>query len=134
MHPDQRTAVGRVLHDDRPTWSAAWQLFPGAIIYAWHAALHATTVAGDLETAGFTIRSQIIWRKQHFALSRGDYHWQHEPCWYAVRGTGQWRGDRCQTTVWDVANLNAMGGTRTGADTATGHSTQKPVRLLRSRC
>jgi hypothetical protein len=53
----------------------AWRLVPGAIAYVWHAALKATTVAADLETAGFTIRSQIIWVKQHFALSRGDYHY-----------------------------------------------------------
>ena len=33
---------------------------------------------------------------------RGDYHWQHEPCWYAVRekGKGHWNGDRKQTTLW----------------------------------
>ena len=28
---------------------------------------------GDLETTGFALRAQIIWYKQHFALSRGDY-------------------------------------------------------------
>ena len=32
-------------------------------------------------------RAQIIWAKDRFAFSRGHYHWQHEPCWYAVRGT-----------------------------------------------
>ena len=89
VNPQQRTAVGRVLNDDRANWTAAWHLFPGAIAYVWHAALKAPTVAADLEAAGFTIRSQIVWQKQHFALSRGDYHWAHEPCWYVVRGKGQ---------------------------------------------
>jgi len=28
---------------------------------------------------------QIVWAKQHFTLGRGDYHWKHETCWYAVR-------------------------------------------------
>ena len=130
VNPTQRTAVGRVMNDDCASWTAAWQLFPGAIAYVWHAALHASTVAADLEAAGFKIRSQIIWVKQHFALSRGDYHWGHEPAWYAVRGKGQWRGDRRQTTVWEVANLNAMGGTRAADNVVTGHSTQKPVRLF----
>jgi DNA modification methylase len=96
----------------------------------WHAGVHAAVVARDLEAAGFTIRSQIIWAKQHFALSRGDYHWQHEPAWYAVRGIGQWRGDRCQTTLWEVSNLNPMGGTPDGENQVTGHGTQKPVRLF----
>ena len=102
----------------------------GAIAYVWHAALKAPTVAADLEAAGFKIRSQIIWVKQHFALSRGDYHWGHEPAWYAVRGKGQWRGDRRQTTVWEVPNLNPMGGTRAADNAVTGHGTQKPVRLF----
>ncbi len=130
VSPTQRTAVGRVMNDDRAEWTGAWQLFPGAIVYVWHAALKAPTVAADLEAAGFTIRSQIIWVKQHFALSRGDYHWGHEPAWYAVRGKGQWRGDRRQTTVWEVPNLNPMGGTRAADNPTTGHSTQKPVRLF----
>jgi DNA modification methylase len=130
VDPRQRTAVGRVRNDDRVEWAEAWQLFRGRVAYVWHAALNAPIVARDLESVGFVIRSQIIWVKQHFALSRGDYHWGHEPAWYAVRGTGQWRGDRRQTTVWDVANLNVMGGTRAGDNAVTGHSTQKPVRLF----
>jgi len=130
VNPNQRTAVGRVMNDDRAEWTAAWKLFPGNVAYVWHAALKAPTVAADLEAAGFKIRSQIIWHKQHFALSRGDYHWCHEPAWYAVRGKGQWRGDRRQTTVWDVANLNPMGGVRVDDNAVTGHGTQKPVRLF----
>jgi DNA modification methylase len=96
----------------------------------WHAGLKAPIVAADLEAAGFQIRSQIVWVKAHFALSRGDYHWGHEPAWYAVRGQGQWRGDRRQTTVWEVPNLNPFGGTRAADNAATGHGTQKPVRLF----
>jgi DNA modification methylase len=129
-NPKQRTTVGRVLNDDCATWLAAWRLFLGAIAYVWCAALKASTVAADLEAAGFSIRSQIIWQKQHFALSRGDYHWAHEPAWYAVRGKGRWVGDRRQTTVWEVPNLNAMGGARTADNAVTGHATQKPVRLF----
>jgi DNA modification methylase len=130
LNPTQRTAVGRIMNDDRAEWTAAWQLFPGTIAYVWHAGLKAPAVATDLEAAGFKIRSQIIWSKQHFALSRGDYHWGHEPAWYAVRGKGQWRGDRRQTTVWEVPNLNPMGGTRAADNAVTGHGTQKPVRLF----
>jgi len=131
-NPHQRTAVGRVTNDDCATWTAAWQLFPGDVAYIWHAGLKAPTVAADLEAAGFTLRSQIIWRKQHFALSRGDIHWAHEPAWYAVRknATSHWQGDRTQTTVWDVANLNPFGGTTAAENAVTGHGTQKPVRLF----
>jgi DNA modification methylase len=132
VNPSQRTAAGRVTNDDRAGWSDAWRLFSGAVAYVWHAGLKAGIVAADLEAVGFQIRSQIIWAKQHFALSRGDYHWAHEPAWYAVRKgmKSHWRGDRTQTTVWEVANLNTMGGTRTGENAVTGHGTQKPVRLF----
>jgi DNA modification methylase len=123
--------TGTVANDDRVDWSAAYQLFPGDVAYVWHAGVHAAEVARSLESVGFAIRSQIIWAKQHFALSRGDYHWQHEPCWYAVR-EGQrsnWCGDRTQSTLWQVANLNPFGGS--GDEKATGHGTQKPVELMR---
>ena len=103
VDPSQRTAVGTVMNDDRADWTAALCLFPGDVAYVWHAGLHAGTVAAALEAAEFEIRSQIIWAKQHFALSRGHYHWAHEPAWYAVRHgkTAQWCGDRTQTTVWE---------------------------------
>ena len=132
LNPSQRTAVGRVANDDRAGWAEAWHLFTGDVAYVWHACLKAPTVAANLEAAGFTIRSQIIWAKQHFALSRGDYHFGHEPAWYAVRkgATSHWQGDRTQSTVWSVPNLNAMGGSRTDDNAPTGHSTQKPVRLF----
>ncbi len=124
-YPQQRTAVGPVPHDTTAAWPAAFQLFPGSVVYAWHAARATATVATTLETTGFVLRAQVIWVKQHFALSRGDYHWQHEPCWYAVRkgATSQWQGDRTQSTVWAVPNLNAMGGARTADNAPTGHST-----------
>jgi DNA modification methylase len=89
-------------------------------------------IATALLACDFAIRSQIVWVKQHFALSRGDYHWQHEPCWYAVRrgASSHWQGDRTQSTVWSVPNLNPLGGDRSGENEPTGHSTQKPVRLF----
>jgi DNA modification methylase len=123
--------VGPVENDDRVNWSEAIQLFRGDVAYVWHAGLHAGEVADSLRQCGFELRSQIIWAKQHFALSRGDYHWQHEPCWYAVRGgkTGHWCGDRRQSTLWEVSNLNPFGGG--SADEVTGHGTQKPVELMR---
>ena len=123
--------VGLVQNDDRADWAAAYALFPGSVMYVWHAGLHAAEVAMGIQSAGFELRAQIIWVKQHFALSRGMYHWQHEPCWLAVRqdARSKWRGDRTQSTVWQVANLNPFGGNP--EEIATGHGTQKPVELMR---
>lgn len=115
--------VGRVRNDERADWEAAWALFPGNIAYVWHGALHATTVAESLVRQGFTIRAQIIWAKERLVIGRGDYHWQHEPCWYAVRSTGHWTGDRKQTTLWTIGSG--------GQDTETAHGTQKPVECMR---
>ena len=82
---------------------------------------------------GFAIRTQIVWTKQHFAISRGHYHVQHEPCWYAVRdkGTGNWAGDRKQTTLWQINNGLSQGGPRKEEDELTGHGTQKPVECMK---
>jgi DNA modification methylase len=123
--------TGTVANDRRVDWCDAYRLFSGDAAYVWHGGLHAGEVASNLEAVGFLIRSQIIWAKQHFALGRGDYHWQHEPCWYAVRkgGSSRWNGDRKQSTIWSVANLNPFGGST--EEVVTGHGTQKPIELMR---
>jgi len=89
-------AVGKVVNDDRADWHEAWALFPGDVAYVWHSALHGSDVEGSLAEAGLKTRSQIIWDKTRLVIGRGDYHWQHEPCWYAVRKgkRGQWAGGR----------------------------------------
>ena len=51
LAPQQRTAVGTVANDHRADWSAAFQLFPGDVIYAWHGGLLAATVADPLARA-----------------------------------------------------------------------------------
>ena len=113
----------KIANDTQADWEAAWAHFRGDIAYVWHGALHATTVAESLRRQGFDIRAQIIWAKERLVLGRGDYHWQHEPCWYAVRTTGQWTGDRKQTTLWQIPSGNQ--------DCDTSHSTQKPVGCMR---
>lgn len=122
--------TGMIQNDDRSDWTAAYRLFSGDIAYVWHSGIHAGEVAAGLEACGFCIRAQIIWVKQHFALSRGDYSWCHEPCWYAVRKgkSSNWSGDRKQSTVWEVPNLNPFGGS---SEQATGHSCQKSIELMR---
>lgn len=118
--------TGKVANDDRADWREAWALFSGDVAYVWHAGVHARTVIDSLEAAGFAIRSQIIWAKPRFVLGRGDYHWQHEPCLYAVRkgATGHWQGARDQATLWSIG----FGGDE---DAETIHGTQKPVECMR---
>lgn len=115
--------VGKVTNDDRADWAPAWALFPGNVAYVWHGALHATTVAESLVRNAFTIRAQIIWAKERLVMGRGDYHWMHEPCWYAVRDKSRWTGDRKQTTLWTISSKDQ--------DAKTEHGTQKPVECMR---
>ena len=115
--------LGAVTNDDTADWRAAWALFPGAVAYVWHAGLKASIVEASLVASGFELRSQIIWAKDRLVLSRGDYHWQTEPCWYAVREgcAGHRTDDRTQTTLWTIPSRE---------DRGHGHSTQKPVECM----
>ena len=116
-------AVGPVKNDHRCDWRAAWDLFPGAVAYVWHASLFADQALWGLRTSGFMPRAEIVWLKRSIIIGRGHYHWQHEPCFYAVREgkTGHWNGSRRQSTVWEIAHLKSE----------TGHSTQKPIECMR---
>lgn len=117
-------AVGKVLNDDRADWREAWALFPGDVAYVWHAGNMAHVVAESLLACDFGIRAQIIWGKSQFVIGRGDYHPQHEPCWYAVRKSkkGHYDGGRKQSTLWQIEKPRKS---------ETGHSTQKPVECMK---
>lgn len=116
-------SIGKVENDDRVDWSEALSLSPASVAYVWHAGKFSNIVAENLLDNNFEIRNQIIWVKSNFAIGRGNYHWMHEPCWYAVKkgAKAQWCGDRKQTTVWEIAKPGKS---------ETGHSTQKPVECM----
>lgn len=127
----QNRAIGKVKNDDRIDWSISYSLFSGSIAYIWHAGKYGSQVAKHIENCEFEIMYQIIWAKQHFVFGRGDYHWQHEPCWYAVRKgcNHNWKGDRKQTTLWEINNNNPF-GSGSDKEEKTGHSTQKPIECM----
>ena len=124
--------LATVTNDDRVSWRAAFELAPAAVCYVWHADRAAVPFALDLRAAGFELRSQIVWCKPNFVISRGHYHYQHEAAWYGVRH-GQksgWVGDHSQSTVWQIAGLQPMGRSQDEHDRATGHGTQKPLECM----
>jgi DNA modification methylase len=119
-----------IKNDDRSDWYDAYILFTGSIVYVWHANLYTDIVMNNLRDAGFDIKQSIIWNKSHLVLGRSNYHWKHEPCWYAIKkgSTSNWKGDRKQTTVWDCPSPKAScSGSK---DDKTEHPTQKPVELF----
>jgi DNA modification methylase len=118
-------AVGKVLNDDKADWRDAWALFLGDVAYVWCApGPLQCTVFESLNAASLEARQQIIWAKSQFAIGRGNYHYQHETCWYAVRKnkTAHYTGDRKQTTLWKIDKPQKS---------ETGHSTQKPVECMK---
>ncbi len=146
--PDGRpfgaSAVGQVENDHQADWQQAWNLFPGDVAYVWHGGLTAGEAQLSLQRSGFKVRAQIVWIKSHSIISRGNYHWQHEAAFYAVKEgaedgwrylpehalaayavkdgeTANWQGDRKQSTVWFMENIK----------NETGHSTQKPIEAMR---
>ncbi|MGD0121444.1 MAG: DNA methyltransferase [Candidatus Limnocylindrales bacterium] len=116
--------------DTRVDWSEAFALVPSLQVgYVWHAGVHAGTVAAGLERIGFQIVSQVVWDKGRFALSRGWYHWSHEPCW-VVRKRGAavpFRGERNQATIWRALSPKMAG---LGGEAKCDHPNQKPVALF----
>jgi DNA modification methylase len=139
-------AIGKVENDGRADWREAWALFPGNVAYVWHGGLHSTLVEESLKAVGFEVRSQIVWVKTRPVISRGQYHWQHEPGLYVVQAgqvdawqerfdadhdiasyvvqadeTADWHGNRRQSTVWFIEHVKSE----------TGHGTQKPVDCMR---
>lgn len=92
-----------------------------AAFYLWHPMLtQGTFFAAAAAAADILIHRQIIWAKPSLLLGRGDYHWQHELCFYGwVRGNRPpFYGPRNQTTLWPI-----------GKETSKEHPTAKPVAL-----
>jgi len=121
--------MGKVLNDDRYDWSDAYSLFTGDVAYIWHPSKYTHKFAEHIENNGFDLINLIVWSKNRFVLSRGDYHHQHEPLWYGVKkGTNHnWQGKRDQSTVWEIDNY--AGGSTDGEE-QTGHGTQKPIECM----
>jgi len=118
-------AMGIVANDTVSNWRGAWELAHCVdVIYAWSSSLYADDAWLGLQENGFQRRAQIIWNKLRIVIGRGDYHWQHEPCWYAVRKgrKSHWTGSRTQSTVWDIPKPQRS---------ESGHSTQKPVECMK---
>jgi hypothetical protein len=45
--------IGVVQNDNRADWAAAHALFPGAVMYVWHAGVHVAEVAMGIQSVGF---------------------------------------------------------------------------------
>lgn len=118
-------------NDTIADWSPVYALVPSIeVAYVWHAGVFACEVGDGLKSIGFEIRSQIIWVKTMFAMGRGAYQWQHEPCWFAVRKgkTADWIGDHKLSTTWELASPKSIMGGST--EDKFDHPAQKPIECM----
>ena len=79
-----------------------------AAFYIWHAARTREEFVAAMKAVGLEERQYIIWAKAQFVMGHSDYHYSHEPCFYASK-SGQrpkFYGDRTNQTVW-TATMDA---------------------------
>ena len=129
--PEWRTVkknIGKVTNDDRASWKKVWELWNANVAYVWHA--DTVRVGQDLADAGYEKITIITWAKQNFVMSRGNYHYQTERCFYvAKKGKNHnWQGSRDQSDLWQISNNNKS--TNSEAEETWGHSTQKPLECM----
>jgi DNA modification methylase len=119
---EKRTYMGDT-PDKEAAWKEAWALFPGEVIYIWCASGRLRDIWNAVEELGFQLRQLIIWNKMRFVIGRGNYSYNHDPCFYAVRKgkDAHWQGARDQPTVWDIKHLASD----------TNHGAQKPVECMK---
>lgn len=85
-----------------------------AAFYIFHASSTRREFGDALRDAGLIEKQYLIWVKNALVMGRADYHWAHEPMYYACKAgaTPAWHGDRAQPTVWR-ATLKTKGGQTT---------------------
>jgi DNA modification methylase len=88
----------------------------GCGVYVFYSSTEVVNFRKAFQNAGFKFSQELVWVKNHFVLSRNDYHNQHEPCLYGevdkenltfdkigygwIEGMKhKWYSDRKQSTV-----------------------------------
>jgi DNA modification methylase len=71
-----------------------------------------------MTATGLIEKQYIIWVKNNFQMGHADYHWGHEPCFYAEKAgqSAAFYGDRTNQTVWraNLRTKDAVATTITG--------------------
>ena len=99
-------------------------LVPNPALYQFHATRRQVLVETAWQVNGLLVHQTVVWVKSRPVLTRSDYMWQHEPCFYGwVEGKRpSKRPPANATTVWTVDQVGESDGV---------HPTQKPVELVR---
>ena len=94
----------------------------GAPIYIFHADTEGINFRSAFKNVGFKLSQCLIWVKNTFAMSRSDYHWQHEPCLYGWKPgvAHKWYSDRKQSSILEFDKPFK----------SEEHPTMKPIDLI----
>jgi len=121
-----------------------------AAMYCCYASMTHREFHNALEATGYHIKQQIVWVKPLRVFGWADYHWQHEPMFYACKKNGkvEFFGGHSEMTVWGHAPsdeellkvareilVKDQSGESTvwkfKRDSKYKHPTQKPVELIK---
>lgn len=94
----------------------------GCMVYIVMSAQEWGNMMNVLENLKFHWSSTIIWKKDHWVISRKDYHTQYEAIWYGWTEGGRLYPleDRKQSDVWEIPRSKM----------SEEHPTMKPVTLV----
>ncbi|OHC75205.1 MAG: DNA methylase [Rhodospirillales bacterium RIFCSPLOWO2_12_FULL_58_28] len=103
-----KTAIDEAITED-----AAW--------YCWHASRRQAMLEAVWEKMGAFVHQQIIWVKDRGVLTRSEYLWKHEPCFFGwIRGKRPPRvADERLASTWNIPSLYG--------DDRPDHPTPKPL-------
>ena len=82
-----------------------------AAFYIWHASSTRRDFEDAMMAVGLIEKQYLIWVKNNFQLGHNDYHWAHEPCFYAQKTgqTARFYGDRSNWTTWKATLRKSKG-------------------------
>ena len=103
-----RAAIAEAITED-----AGW--------YCFHASRRQAMLEACWERAGAFVHQQIIWVKDRGVLTRSEYLWKHEPCFFGwMKGKRPPRvSDERLSSTWEIASLYG--------DDRPDHPTPKPL-------
>ncbi|MDR1022885.1 MAG: DNA modification methylase [Prevotellaceae bacterium] len=73
----------------------------GGGFYVFYASREAINFKNAVAQAGFSVKQELIWNKNHFVLGQQDYQWKHEPVLYGWKegAPHYFTKDRSLTTI-----------------------------------
>ncbi|MBI2717227.1 MAG: site-specific DNA-methyltransferase [Rhizobiales bacterium] len=115
------SSQGAELYDGFIAAAKAEAITENAAWYCWHASRRQAMLEACWEKAGAFVHQQIIWVKDRGVLTRSEYLWKHEPCFFGwIKGKRPPRvADERLSSTWAIPSLYG--------DDRPDHPTPKPL-------